>query len=72
MTPLRGPNRLVFALAPGPVAGIPKGVSRVDALPPEEISNLPLGERMVASVGTIQGGAIVEREINLNLNNEIY
>ena len=59
MTPLRGPNRLVYALAQGPVAGIPKGVSRVDALPPEEISNLPLGERMVASVGTIQGLSLI-------------
>ena len=68
MTPLRGPNRLVYALAQGPIAGIPKGVSRADALPAEELAKLPVGERMVASVGTIQGGAIVEREINLNLN----
>ena len=68
MTPLRGPNRLVYALAQGPIAGIPKGVSRADALPAEELAKLLVGERMVASVGTIQGGAIVEREINLNLN----
>ena len=68
MTPLRGPNRLVYAVAQGPVAGIPRGVSRADALPAEELANLPIGQRMVASVGTIPGGAIVEREINLNLN----
>ena len=68
MTPLRGPNRLVYALAQGPIAGIPRGVSRADALPAEELANLPIGQRMVASVGTIPGGAIVEREINLNLN----
>ena len=68
MTPLRGPNRLVYAVAQGPIAGIPRGVSRADALPAEELSNLPIGQRMVASVGTIPGGAIVEREINLNLN----
>ena len=68
MTPLRGPNRLVYAIAQGPIAGIPRGVSRADALPAEELANLPIGQRMVASVGTIPGGAIVEREINLNLN----
>ena len=68
MTPLRGPNRLVYAVAQGPIAGIPRGVSRADALPAEELANLPIGQRMVASVGTIPGGAIVEREINLNLN----
>ena len=68
MTPLRGPNRLVYALAQGPIAGIPRGVSRADALPAEELANLPIGQRMIASVGTIPGGAIVEREINLNLN----
>ena len=68
MTPLRGPNRLVYAVAQGPIAGIPRGVSRADALPAEELANLPIGQMMVASGGTIPGGAIVERDINLNLN----
>jgi flagellar P-ring protein precursor FlgI len=68
MAPLRGPDRLVYALAQGPIAGIPRGVSRAEALPPEELQNLPIGARMVASVGTVPGGALVEREINLNLN----
>ena len=68
MAPLRGPNRLVYAVGQGPIAGIPKGVSRADELPPEELVNLPIGSRMVASVGQVLGGAIVEREINLNLN----
>lgn len=68
MAPMRGPDRLVYALAQGPIAGIPKGVSRADALPAEELAKLPLGQRMVASVGLILGGALVEREINLNLN----
>ena len=68
MAPLRGPDRLVYAVGQGPIAGIPKGVSRADALPPEELVNLPIGSRMVASVGQVLGGAIVEREINLNLN----
>ena len=68
MAPLRGPNRLVYALGQGPIAGIPKGVSRADALPAEELANLSIGSRMVASVGHVHGGAIVEREISLNLN----
>jgi len=68
MAPLRGPDRLVYALGQGPIAGIPKGVSRADALPAEELANLPIGSRMVASVGHVHGGAIVEREISLNLN----
>ena len=68
MAPLRGPDRLVYAVGQGPIAGIPKGVSRADALSPEELVNLPIGSRMVASVGQVLGGAIVEREINLNLN----
>ncbi len=69
MTPLRGPDRLVYALGQGPIAGIPKGVSRAEApLPTEELANLSIGSRMVASVGQIHGGAIVEREISLNLN----
>ncbi len=68
MAPLRGPDRLVYAVGQGPIAGIPKGVSRADALPPEELVNLPIGSRMVASVGQVLGGAIVEREISLNLN----
>jgi len=32
------------------------------------LANLPIGSRMVASVGHVHGGAIVEREISLNLN----
>lgn len=69
MTPLRGPDRLVYAVAQGPIVGIPRGISRGEApLPPEEKLNLPVHSSMVASVGNIPGGALVEREINLNLN----
>ncbi|HBM51514.1 MAG: flagellar basal body P-ring protein FlgI [bacterium] len=68
MAPLRGPDRLVYAVAQGPISGIPQGVSRAEALPPEELAGLPVGARMVASVGAVPGGALVEREINLNLN----
>lgn len=69
MAPLRGPNRLVYAVAQGPIVGIPKGVSRADAPPAEESTGQPMvGDSMVASVGLIPGGALVEREITLNLN----
>ena len=68
MAPLRGPDRLVYAVGQGPIAGIPKGVSRAIVLPEEELAKLPIGSRMVASVGQIIGGALVEREISLNLN----
>ncbi len=66
MAPLRGPNRLVYAVAQGPIVGIPRGVSQ------DELGlvnrPLPVNSSMVASVGHIPGGALVEREINLNLN----
>jgi len=68
MAPMRGPDRLVYALAQGPISGIPKGVSRADALPEDALVDLPIGSRMVASVGQVHGGALVEREISLNLN----
>ena len=45
---------------------------RAEALPPEELAGLPVGARMVASVGAIPGGALVEREIiNLNIDSII-
>lgn len=69
MTPLRGPNRLVYAVAQGPVAGIPRGISRLNLAVDDE--NQPVktvNSSMVASVGIIPGGALVEREVGLNLN----
>ncbi|MBF0280152.1 MAG: flagellar basal body P-ring protein FlgI [SAR324 cluster bacterium] len=68
MTPLRGPNRLVYAVAQGPVVGIPRGVSRDNALPEEQKYPLLPSSSMVASVGMVPGGALVERELNLSLN----
>ncbi len=67
MTPLRGPNRLVYAVGQGPVVGIPRGVSQFETGTGEEFP-LPINSSMVASVGVITGGALIEREINLNLN----
>lgn len=72
MAPLRGPNRLVYAVAQGPIAGIPLGIARTGDVPnPPPDSDPPIELRnssLVASVGTIPGGALVEREVGLNLN----
>lgn len=69
LAPLRAPNRLVYAVAQGPVSGIPRGVNRMEILPiPGVIPNVPGGSQLVASVGMVPGGALVEREVNLNLN----
>lgn len=68
MTPLRGPNRLVYAVAQGPIVGIPRGVSRTDLGAEGANFPLPVNSSMVASVGVVPGGALVEREINLSLN----
>lgn len=73
MSPLRGPDRLVYAVAQGAIVGIPRGVSRGEApLPPEEKLPLPVNSSMVASVGYVPGGALVEREINLKLNSRAH
>ena len=64
MAPLRGPNRLVYAVAQGPVIDIP----RLSETQPDPIDKLPVNSSMVRSVGKIPNGALVEQEINLNLN----
>lgn len=69
MAPLRAPNRLVYAVAQGAIAGIPRGIGKEELqLPPGEAFPLQANSSMVASVGRIPGGALVEREINLRLN----
>ncbi|MBF0239824.1 MAG: flagellar basal body P-ring protein FlgI, partial [SAR324 cluster bacterium] len=68
MAPLRGPNRLVYAVAQGPIVGIPKGVSRNEVDVQDESLKKSIGDSMVASVGQIPGGALVEKEITLDLN----
>jgi flagellar P-ring protein FlgI len=70
MTPLRAPNREVYAVAQGKIIGIPLGVE------------LPEGRGIIGSseyqfdpkrnitptVGKVIRGAIVEREVNIDLN----
>jgi len=70
MTPLRAPNREVYAVAQGKIVGIPMGVE------------LPEGRALIGSadykfdpkrnisptVGKVIQGAIVEREVNIDLN----
>lgn len=69
-TPLRGHNRGVYAVAEGPIVGIPMGVELPAAR--NEIGSEPFGfdakRNVVPTVGEVVGGAIVEREIELDLN----
>ncbi|OGG95272.1 MAG: hypothetical protein A2508_01530 [Candidatus Lambdaproteobacteria bacterium RIFOXYD12_FULL_49_8] len=70
MTPLRAPDREVFAVAQGPIVDIPMGVELPDArstIGSVEFKFDPK-RNIVPTVGKVVGGALVEREINLELN----
>jgi flagellar P-ring protein FlgI len=70
VTPLRAHNREVFAVAQGPVVGIPMGVE----LPAErarlgtEAYQFDQKRSIVPTVGYVIGGGLVEREIKIDLN----
>ena len=73
-TLLYGANQVIFATAQGPLTGIPKGIER--PLPGQE-PTLPVEggapavdpkSSLVPTKGFVINGALVEREINLNLN----
>jgi flagellar P-ring protein FlgI len=81
MTLLNGPNQVVYATAQGPMTGIPKGIER--PLPGQAAVDLGPGRRaqeatpkaevdprssLVPTKGYVIRGALVEREVNLNLN----
>jgi len=70
MTPLRAPNREVFAVAQGAVVDIPMGVELPDARSTIGSQEFKFDPRrnIVPTVGRVVGGALVEREINLELN----
>ena len=83
-TLLNGPNQVVFATAQGPLTGIPKGIERDQAgaqgggggggqqLTEQQLAELKKLQdprsSLVPTKGYVVGGALVEREINLNLN----
>ena len=75
-TLLYGANQNIFASAQGPITGIPKGIERppdgqeIDPALQAELTKGLLDPRssLVATKGYVVGGALVEREINLNLN----
>ncbi len=70
VTPLRAHNREVFAVAQGPIVGIPMGIelpgmrSQIGAKDYE----FDARRNIVPTVGSVIGGALVEREIQLELN----
>ncbi|MBT4265196.1 MAG: flagellar basal body P-ring protein FlgI [Deltaproteobacteria bacterium] len=70
VTPLRAHNRKVFAVAGGPVVGIPMGIELPAARSAIGAPDFAFDARrnIVPTVGYVVGGAIVEREIELDLN----
>ncbi|MCZ6627857.1 MAG: flagellar basal body P-ring protein FlgI [SAR324 cluster bacterium] len=71
-TLLYGANQVIFATGQGPITGIPKGIERgADGQPPVQNEDTPLVDpksSLVPTKGFVIRGAVVEREINLNLN----
>jgi flagellar P-ring protein precursor FlgI len=78
-TLLNGPNQVVFGTAQGPLTGIPKGIERDQAaaqagqpLTDQQVAELKKLQdprsSLVPTKGYVIGGALVEREISLNLN----
>lgn len=70
MTLLRGPNREVFAVAQGPIVDIPLGVElpRGRELLGTTPYKMDPRRNTVPTVGRVLGGALVEREIKIDLN----
>ena len=80
LTLLNGPNQVVYGTAQGPITGIPKGIERFvpGVVLPEELAaqraeqarraEVDLRSSLVATKGFVIRGALVEREININLN----
>jgi len=70
MTPLRGSNREVYAVAQGPIVDVPLGVELPDgrSLVGSEAYQFDPRRNIVPTVGRVVGGALVERELDINLN----
>ncbi|MGK0289173.1 MAG: flagellar P-ring protein precursor FlgI [bacterium] len=70
LSPLRAPNRKVFAVAQGPITGIPLGIETPAGREILGSTKLKINAKsnLVPTVGKVPGGALVEREIKLNLN----
>lgn len=70
VTPLRAHNREVFAVAQGPIVGIPMGVELPASRAQLGAADYQFDARrsVVPTVGYVIGGALVEREIEIDLN----
>ncbi|MCP4755371.1 MAG: flagellar basal body P-ring protein FlgI [Proteobacteria bacterium] len=70
ITPLRGTNREVYAIADGSIVGIPMGVELPGARAQIGAQDYSFDARrnIVPTVGYIIGGATVEREVEIDLN----
>lgn len=70
MTPLRAPNREVYAVAQGPIVGIPMGVESPEgrAILGTQAYKFDPRRNIVPTVGKVISGAIVEKEVRIDLN----
>lgn len=70
VTPLRAHNREVFAVAQGPIVGVPMGIELPTARASigAEPYQFDARRNIVPTVGYVVGGALVEREIEIDLN----
>ncbi len=70
MTPLRAPNREVYAVAQGPVSDIPAGLEKPDDLKIMGMDKYDFDSRrsIVPTTGRVLGGGLVEKEITFDLN----
>lgn len=70
VTPLRGHNREVYAVAQGPIVGIPMGVELPTGRSQIGAAEYAFDPRrsIVPTVGFVIGGGLVEREIDIDLN----
>ncbi|MDH4120843.1 MAG: flagellar basal body P-ring protein FlgI [Deltaproteobacteria bacterium] len=72
LTLLHGPDQVVYATAQGPITGIPKGIEREDLgggqAQAAATDMVNPKSSLLATKGHVIGGALVEREVNLNLN----
>ncbi len=68
LTPLSATNQQVYAIAQGTISGIPQGLRRDLDTSTDTRTRLDSRSSLVATKGHVPSGALVEREINLNLN----
>ncbi|KAK3604031.1 hypothetical protein CHS0354_026832 [Potamilus streckersoni] len=70
MTPLRGPDKVTYAIAQGLVSDVPQGIelpANLETLGATQLRINPKSSSL-STVGRVIQGALIEREIDFNLN----